>query len=162
MKVPGNRTWQEPKVLRVDAGAVHADKGGPDKFVDPSHHQPPSSHKGPLDASDSQKPAEIVLEVWPLCGCWQDVQPSQELALGAPLTALCTPLQPWLWEPLLLGCQLHVRCMAQPCTVLWWGRQERAPCQPQPRAARGLGSGWRLPGPCHQADGGAMGRERLG
>lgn len=27
MKVPGNRTWQEPKVLRVDAGAVHADKG---------------------------------------------------------------------------------------------------------------------------------------
>lgn len=65
-------------------------QGGPEKFVDPSHHQPPSSHKGPLDAPDSQKPAELVQEVWPLCGCWQDVQPSQELAWGLP-SRPCAP-----------------------------------------------------------------------
>lgn len=112
--------------------------------MDPSHHQPPSSHKGPLDAPDSQKPAEIMLEVWPLRGCWQDVQPSQELALGAPLMALCTPLQPWLWEPLLLGCQLHVQHVAQPCTVLWWGRQERVPASLSP----GQPEDWEAAGGC--------------
>lgn len=46
------------------------------------------------------------------------------------------------------------------CAVV--GHTGEGPCQPQPRAARGLGRGWRLPGPCHQADGGAVGRERLG
>lgn len=27
MKVPGKKTWQEPKMLRAGAGTVHADKG---------------------------------------------------------------------------------------------------------------------------------------
>lgn len=42
------------------------------------------------------------------------------------------PTPAMVWEPLLLGCQLHVQRVAQPCTVLWWGRQERVPASLSP------------------------------
>lgn len=123
-------------------------QGGPEKFMDPSHHQPPSSHKGPLDAPDSQKPAGIMLEVWPLRGCWQDVQPSQKLALGAPLMALCTPLQPWFGS--LFCWAASCMCNVWHSPALCCGGADRrgslpASAQGSPRTGERLEVAWPLP-----------------